>query len=326
MIVAALAVIVGLIVLVFSAQHFVDGAAACARRFGMPPLLVGMVVVGFGTSAPEMAVSVLAAIQNNPGIALGNAYGSNICNIALILGLTALIRPIAVPPAALRVELPILFVITALAAGQCLDGSLSRLDALVLLLVFAGLMTVNIRGGLKNRDATQAETPENAAASAEMPLARALIKVILGLVALVLSSRLLVWGAVAIARNFGVSDLVIGLTIVAIGTSLPELASSLAAAAKGEDDLALGNILGSNLFNTLAVVGLAAGIRPIAVEPAVLGRDIPVMALLTVALFLVGWAPRGQTGRINRFEGALLFAVYLGYTLVLLRSVGAVSF
>ena len=323
MLISALALIVGLIVLVFSAQHFVDGAAACARRFGMPPLLVGMVVVGFGTSAPEMAVSVLAAIQNNPGIALGNAYGSNICNIALILGLTALIRPIAVPQRALRVETPILFVITALAAGQALDGRLGRVDALILLLVFAGLMTANIRSGLKKRGtAPEPVGPE----AADMPLSRALLKVFLGLVALVLSSRLLVWGAVAIARNFGVSDLVIGLTIVAIGTSLPELASSLAAAAKGEDDLALGNILGSNLFNTLAVVGLAAGIRPIAVEPAVLSRDIPVMALLTLALYLVGWAPRGQTGRINRLEGGLHFAVYLSYTLMLLRSVGAVSF
>ena len=323
MLVAALAIVVGLIVLVVSAQHFVDGAAACARRFGMPPLLVGMVVVGFGTSAPEMAVSVLAAAQGNPGIALGNAYGSNICNIALILGLTALVRPITVPERALRVELPILFVITALAAEQAMDGTLGRPDGLILLALFAGLMTANIRNGLKNRsEAPDAESPENAV----MPLSRALVKLVAGLVALVCSSRLLVWGAVAIARQFGVSDLIIGLTIVAIGTSLPELASSLAAAAKREDDLALGNILGSNLFNTLAVVGLAAGIRPIDVESAVLTRDIPIMALLTLALYLVGWAPRGQTGRIQRLEGGLLFALYLGYTLVLLRNVGAVPF
>lgn len=324
---ATLALICGLILLVISARYFVDGSAACARHLGMPPLLIGMVVVGFGTSAPEMAVSILAALQGDPGIALGNAYGSNICNIGLILGLTALIRPIAVQQGALKHELPILLAITGLAAWQARDGSLSRIDGLTLLIVFAILMFVSIRQGLRSRQMPAAPEPGPSGAQAEpigdLSLPRALLYVLAGLLVLVASSRLLVWGAVTIAGHFGVSDLIIGLSIVAVGTSLPELASSLVAASKGEDELALGNILGSNLFNTLAVVGLAAGISPMQTEPAILLRDIPVMAVLTAALFLLGWAPKDRAGRINRLEGALLLAVYVAYTLTLLKSAGA---
>ena len=324
MLLAVLALICGLIVLVISAHHFVAGAAASARHFGMPPLLIGMVVVGFGTSAPELVVSVLAALEGNPGIALGNAYGSNIVNIALILGLTCLIRPIAVPRVVQRRELPALLAVTALAAWQAADGQLSRMEALFLLLVFTGIMTLSIRAGMQTKfEALSHELDHSIDAAGIPPLRRAMIQLVAGLIFLVLSSRLLVWGAVVIAQNFGVSDLIIGLTIVAVGTSLPELASSLAAARRGEHDLALGNILGSNLFNTLAVVGLAGSLSPMALEQGVLGRDILSMATLTASLWLMGWAKSGH-GRINRFEGALLFAFYLGYTLVLLRSAGVV--
>ena len=318
---ALFALVAGLAILVFSAYHFVAGAAASARHFGMSPLLIGMVVVGFGTSAPEMAVSVLAAHGGNPGLALGNAYGSNIVNIALILGLTALIRPITVPRQILRREVPILLAVTALATWQAWNGHLSRPEALVLLFVFAGLMTMTIARALRDKQQMLEQEMETASCP---PLGRALIQLLAGLIFLVLSSRLLVWGAVVLARGFGVSDLVIGLTIVAVGTSLPELASSLAAARKGEHDIALGNILGSNLFNTLAVVGLAGSIQPIAVEPIVLSRDILCMAALTLALLPLGWTPRGP-GRINRLGGALLVAVYLGYTLLLLQSASPVS-
>lgn len=316
MVTALAAIVGGLLLLVWSADRFVEGSAAAARHFGMPPLLIGMVIVGFGTSAPEMLVSAMAAWQNNPGIALGNAYGSNITNIALILGVTALIAPIAVHSQVLRKELPILIAVTALAAFQLRDDELSRPDAWMLLGVFGVLMAWSVRQGLQQRaDALGGEIERELVVHA-MPLGRSLFWVALGLIVLIASSRLLVWGAVEIAHALGVSDLVIGLTIVALGTSLPEFASSIMAIRKGEDDIALGNVIGSNLFNTLAVVGIAGAIRPMDIAPEVLSRDLPVMALLTVSLFVIGYGFRGE-GRINRFGGAVLFAAYLAYTAVL---------
>ncbi|MBK5970588.1 MULTISPECIES: calcium/sodium antiporter [Thiorhodovibrio] len=316
---AFLALFVGLAVLVWSADRFVDGAAAVARHFGTPPLLIGMVVIGFGTSAPEMVVSAIAALQGKPELALGNAYGSNITNIALILGVTALISPIRVHSGVLRKELPILTLVTAFAAWQLWDGGLSRLDAYVLLGLFAAIMGWTIVQGLRtDADAMGTETNQELD-SHPMPLPGAVFWLVLGLVLLVISSRLLVWGAVGIAQAFGVSDLIIGLTIVAIGTSLPELASAIAATRKGEHDLALGNVIGSNLFNTLAVVGIAGAIHPLSVDPAILTRDLPVMAVLTISLFVIGYG-FGGPGRINRVEGTLLLAAYLGYTGYLIQS------
>jgi len=312
MLIPVLAVLAGLVILVWSADQFVDGAASTARYFGMPPLLIGMVIVGFGTSAPEMVVSALAASQGNPGIALGNAYGSNITNIALVLGVTALISPIAVHSKVLRKELPILIILTALAAFQLWDGEVSRTDAWVLLAVFTVLMGWSIHQGLRNKgDVLGNEVAEELAISA-MPLRQALLRLTGGLILLVASSRLLVWGAVDIAQGLGVSDLIIGLTIIAVGTSLPELASSLIATRKGEHDIALGNVLGSNIFNTLAVVGIAGAIHPMGVGPEVLTRDVLVMAGLTLSLFVFCYGFRGP-GRINRFEGAILLAAYIGY-------------
>lgn len=320
MIIPILAVIFGLALLVWSAGRFVDGAASTACRLGMPPLLIGMVIVGFGTSAPEMVVSALAAAQNNPGIALGNAYGSNITNIALILGLTALIRPVSVHSRVLRKELPILAAITAFAGWQLMDDAISRQDAIVLLALFGGLMAWTVWQGTR-RQADALGTEMEQELGCPMPMGRSLIWIVVGLVLLVASSRVLVWGAVEIARGFGVGDMIIGLTIVAVGTSLPELASSIIAARKGEDDIALGNILGSNLFNTLAVVGIAGTISPLRVGPEVFSRDILVMGALTFSLFVIGYGFRGPgTGRINRFEGAFLLACYIGYTAFLVRS------
>jgi len=316
MLLPILAVIAGLIVLVWSADQFVDGAAGTAGHFGMPPLLIGMVIVGFGTSAPEMVVSALAASQGNPGIALGNAYGSNITNIALILGLTALISPIAVHSQVLRKELPILIALAALAAYQLWDGHVSRTDAWILLGLFACLMGWTIRQGLRNKtDVLGSEVAEELAAH-PVALSKSVWQLILGLVLLVASSRLLVWGAVEIAQGLGVSDIIIGLTIIAIGTSLPELASSLAATRKGEHDIALGNVLGSNIFNTLAVVGIAGAIHPMSVGPEVLSRDLLVMAALTLLLFVFCYGFRGP-GRINRLEGLVLLSCYIGYMVYL---------
>jgi cation:H+ antiporter len=321
---AALAIVFGLMLLVWSADRFVEGAAFTARHFGMQPLLIGMVIVGFGTSAPEMAVSALAASQGNPGIALGNAYGSNITNIALILGLTALLSPIMVHSQVVRKELPILLGITAIAAWQLWDGEITRIDAAVLLIVFAGVMGWSIWQGMtKGEDALGAEI-EQELIEHSMNLKQAIIWLVLGLLLLILSSRMLVWGAVEIAQAFGVSDLIIGLTVVAIGTSLPELASSIIAARKGENDIALGNIIGSNLFNTLAVVGIAGMIHPMAVAPEVLTRDIAVMAGLTILLFIFAYGFRSM-GRINRYEGAVLIACYIGYTTYLISTVFVAS-
>ncbi len=314
-----LALIAGLILLVWSASRFVDGSASAARHFGMPPLLIGMVIVGFGTSAPEMVVSAFAALQNNPGIALGNAYGSNITNIALILGVTALISPIAVHSLVLRKELPILTAVTVLAVFQLWDGELSRDDAFVLLGVFAGLMIWTVWQGLRKKTDSLGNEIEQDLEGRIMPLEKALLWLGIGLVLLIASSRLLVWGAVEIAHVFGVSDLIIGLTIVAVGTSLPELASSVIAAKKGEHDIAIGNILGSNLFNTLAVVGIAGSIQPMKIASEVMSRDISVMIILTVSLFLIGYGFRGP-GRINRYEGAGLLVCYLSYTIYLVTS------
>lgn len=313
MLLATLAILGGLALLVWSADRFVDGAAATARHAGMPPLLIGMVVIGFGTSAPEMVVSALAALDGNPDLALGNAYGSNITNIALILGLVAMLSPIAVQSQVIKKELPLLGAITLLSGALLMDGELDRLDAGILLGVFALLMGWSIVQGLRQRGDAIGQEVDLDLDSQPMALKPALIWLTIGLVLLVISSRILVWGAVTIAHHLGVSDLVIGLTIVAIGTSLPELASSIAAVRKNEHDLALGNVIGSNLFNTLAVVGIAAAIKPMSVEALVLHRDWLVMAVLTVLLFIMGYGFKRQ-GRINRIEGLILLLIYIGYS------------
>ena len=314
MLLAIAAVIAGLALLVWSADKFVDGASATATHAGMPPLLIGMLIIGFGTSAPEMVVSALAASQGNPGLALGNAYGSNITNIALIIGLVAIISPISVHSQVIRKELPLLMGVTLLAGYQLIDGQLSRMDAWVLLGVFFLLMGWSIVQGIRGRgDALESDYAAELKAHA-MPLKTALFWLFLGLFLLVISSRVLVWGAVYIAQSLGVSDLIIGLTIVAVGTSLPELASSLAAIRKNEHDLALGNVIGSGMFNTLAVVGIAAGIMPLSVESVVLYRDWVVMALVTLALFIMSIGLRGRQGRVNRVEGGALLTTYVAYT------------
>ena len=322
MLLPIIAVVIGLVVLVWSADKFVDGAVGVARFCGMSTLLIGMVIVGFGTSAPEMVVSAISAMQDAPELALGNAYGSNIANIALILGVTAIISPVIVIRKALKRDLPILLAVTALSVILVSDGSIGRFDGIVLLLVFAGVMGFNIWNEIRQKSKAP-ETVEPEFDSAEKPaLGKSIMWLIVGLLLLVSSSRALVWGAVEIARALGVSDLLIGLTIVAVGTSLPELASSIAAARKGEDDLAFGNIIGSNLFNTLLVVGIAASIAPMdSFEPSVFNRDMPVMAVLTVLLLLFGLPVRKKRidagghriGRINRIEGATFLAIYVGY-------------
>lgn len=322
---AFIAVVFGLFLLVWSADRFIEGSAVTARHFGMPPLLIGMVIIGFGTSAPELVVSAIAAYQGNPGIALGNAYGSNITNIALILGVTALISPILVSSQILRKELPILAGVTVLAAWQIWDGEITRFEGVTLLVVLAGLMSWTIYQGMKTEPDNFSSAMEQELDISTLSTKMALFWLVFGLILLVVSSRMLVWGAVEIAQDFGISDIIIGLTIVAIGTSLPELASSILAARKGEHDIVLGNIIGSNLFNTLAVVGIAGIIHPMTVGPEVFSRDMMVMAALTLSLFVLGFGfrQRSRQGRINRFEGLFLLTCYIAYTAYLISTVFA---
>ena len=322
MILAIVAVVVGLAVLVWSADKFVDGAVGIAKFCGMSTLLIGMVIVGFGTSAPELTVSAISAAQGNPELALGNAYGSNIANIALILGATALISPILMQRSVIRGDLPILILVSIISIALVFDGSVVRWNGILLLVMFALAMGYSIWRELRKnslagaRHAEQGETQDESEES--LSLGKSIMWLLLGLGLLVASSRALVWGAVFIAQTLGVSDLLIGLTIVAIGTSLPELASSIAAARKGENDLALGNIIGSNLFNTLAVVGLAATISPMdEIEAEVVTRDMPLMTGLTVALIVLGFRRKGD-GRLNRIAGAVLLFVYVAYLALLI--------
>ncbi len=318
------AVVVGLWLVVLSADKFVEGAAGVARILGMPSLLIGMVIVGFGTSAPEMVVSALSSMQGNPGVALGNAYGSNIANIGLILGITALIAPISVHSAVVKKELPILIGATIVAVAMLADGELSRFDGWLHLGLFGLVMGWSVWQGMKGRGDALAKETEAELAEGALSFKAALIRLVVGLVVLIASSRLLVWGAVDLAQRFGVSDLIIGLTIVAIGTSLPELASSIAACKKGESDIALGNVIGSNMFNTLAVVGIAGTIHPLAVPPELMTRDLSVMGVLTLALVAASFGWRGRPGRINRVEGGLLLALWVGYTAYLVSTISAV--
>jgi len=306
------ALIVGLIVLIWSADRFIDGASGVAGHFGMPPLLIGILIVGFGTSAPELIVSAIAALQSNPGLALGNAFGSNIANIALILGATTVVIPITVKSSVLRKELPILFAATALVAYLVWDLDISATDGAIMLLVFLAVMAWSTREGMKSDSDALADEFTQEFEEKKQSLAASSAWLLVGLLLLLGSSRTMVWGAVEIATAMGVSDLIIGLTIVAVGTSLPELASSISAARKGEHDIVLGNIIGSNMFNTLAVVGIAAVIHPFQTVSDILTRDLPVVGGLTIALFLVCFR-RGGQGRVTRIEGGLLLLAYVGY-------------
>lgn len=318
MILASLGVIIGILLLVWSADKFVDGAASIATYYGMPSLLVGMTIVGFGTSAPEILVSILSALDNSAGLALGNAYGSNIANIALILGVTALIAPMLVKQEILKKEFVQLALVTVLSIALIIDKDLSRLDSIILLVVFIGIMWHTISKAYKNRNNKIIKSNDNSA-DEELDIKNikpglAFFWLIIGFALLVISSKILVWGAVEIAHFFNVSDTIIGLTIVAIGTSLPELASSVVAARKGEQDLAIGNVIGSNFFNTLVVVGIAGVIQPFAISNEILYRDVTIMSLLTISLFVFAYGYGKPMGTIGRKAGLFWIMVYVSYT------------
>jgi len=309
-------IIAGLALLVWGAERFVTGAAALARNLGVAPMLIGLTIVGFGTSAPEILVSLMAAWQGNPGLAIGNALGSNIANIGLILGVTALITPLNVRSDTLRREYPMLLAVSLITVLLMLDGHLGRLDGAILLGGLILLLVAMVRLGRQGLSSDPLEIEMEAELPQAMSSGRSILLFSTGLILLLVSSRMLVWGAINVATAFGISDLVIGLTIVALGTSLPELAASVMSVLKGEHDMAIGNVIGSNMYNLLAVLAVPGLIAPGAFAAEILTRDLPMMIGLTLALFVMGYG-FGGAGRINRFEGLLLVAAFTGYQTLL---------
>lgn len=320
MLLSCVAILGGFLLLIWSADRFVIGASGLALNFGVSPLIIGLTIVGFGTSAPEMIVSGVAAYEGTPNLAVGNALGSNITNIALVLGITALVSPLLVHSRILKREYPIMFIIMLLAWVLLWDGELNYSDGVILLCGMFALMGFITFMGLREKQQTGSQDPLEEEFSEEIPkdmsTSMAFIWLIAGLLLLLISSRLLVWGAVNIAHAFHVSELVIGLTIVAIGTSLPELAASITSALKGEHEMAVGNIIGSNMFNLLGVLGIPAIMTGAQLEPSVLNRDYPVMIALSVLLFIFAYGFKGE-GRINRIEGGILLICYIAYMVVI---------
>ena len=309
-------IVSGLWLLTWSANRFVDGAAALSQKFGVPPFIIGMVVIGFGTSAPEMAVSALSAASGHSDLSLGNAYGSNIYNIAVILGVVALMRPIMTHTFTAFVS-AVMLVAVSLLSGFLVwhGGGFSRLDAFISLAAFAVLLPVSCHLERKNGANTQQDAVD------VTPVKRPLMWTVIGLALLVGSSHLLVWGAVDIARALGISELMVGLTVVAAGTSLPELASAIVSARKGQNDFVMGNIIGSNFFNTLAVVGVSGLVQPFTCEGGyVLSRDLWVMVALSasIALFGCSFRRRQNSGVIGRVKGIAWILFFLAYFALLL--------
>lgn len=309
------AIVVGLGLLVWGAERFVHGASAIAKNLGVSPLIIGLTIVGIGTSAPEILISIIAAYQGNPALAVGNALGSNIANIALVLGITALVMPLAVKSETLRREYPIMFAVMLLALVLVVDHHLGQLDGLILISGLFVMLYWMIQQGRKQKGDPLGQEFEQEIP--KMSNQKAFLWFAIGLILLIVSSQGLVWGSVNIAKAMGVSDLIIGLTIVAIGTSLPELAASIMSALKKEHDIAIGNIIGSNMFNMLVVFGIPGLIAPHALDTSVLERDFPIMIGLTIVLFIMAYGFKNREGRINRFEGSLLLGGYIAYMVVL---------
>lgn len=302
----------GLAVLSWSADKFVYGASALAKNIGISPMMIGLTIVAMGSSAPEIVVSAVASINGNPNTAVGNALGSNITNIGLVLGITALIKPLLVSSSTLKREFPLLMVINVIAVYFLYDGELTSIEGVILILLFifvlAGMAWISLL--VDKGDPLMNETRDEIPTAVEN--SHAVMWIGLGLVLLPLSAHFMVDSAVHIARYFGMSDLVIGLTIIALGTSLPELAASVAGVMKGEDDLALGNVIGSNIFNLLAVLGMPGLLAPGLLDENAAHRDALVMLGLTLLLLVFSFNFRG-TRRINRVEAVLLVGCYLVY-------------
>ena len=302
----------GFLLLVWAADRLVAGASALARNLGVSPLIIGLTIVGFGTSAPELVVSAVATVRGNAGLAVGNAIGSNIANMGLILGFTAIIYPLHLESTTLKREYPLLLLIMLVCLFMALDLQYTRVEGVLLLLGLVGMVTWLARLGMQRPASDPLAVELEAEIPTDVPTRVAVFWLLISMIALPASSHFLVEGAIGIARTLGVTDTVIGLTVVAFGTSMPELATAVTSACRKEDDLAIGNIIGSNMFNLLGVLGIAAAIRPIEVQPMILARDFPVMFLLTGLMFLLASDWRGP-GRIGRSAGVLLLVIFVGY-------------
>ncbi|MDO8861366.1 calcium/sodium antiporter [Haliea sp. E1-2-M8] len=324
MLLATAAILVGFVILIWSADLFITGAAAIASNMGLSPIVIGLTIVSIGTSAPEILVSVTAALTDAGELAIGNAIGSNIANIGLVLGATLLVAPMTVQPSCMRRELPMLLMVTLGTALLILDGVLSRVDGLIMLATLTIIMIQMIRGEEADPELLQEVSSITAA---PLGLGKAWLTFFLGLALLVGSSRLLVWGATEVAEYLGVSQLIIGLTVVAIGTSLPELAATIASAMRGQTDIAVGNVIGSNMFNLLAVMAIPGLVTPEILEPLVLYRDYLTMTAMTVLLAAAIFLSRGRRksgtcgqAYLGRSVGMLLLSVYALYYYWLYRT------
>ncbi|KJG36977.1 calcium/sodium:proton antiporter [Photobacterium angustum] len=310
---------VGLVLLVWSADRLVYGAAALAKNFGVAPLVIGMTILAMGSSAPEMMVSATAALAGKTDTAVGNVLGSNIANIALILGITAMLKPLSIGSTIIRRELPLMLGVTVIAGLLLWDNYLGRMEGAFLAVLFVLFLLAMLKISKSSKNDPLAEEQE-----AEIPTgvknSTAIIWVFIGLGLLLYSSDMVVESAVVIAKHFGMSDLVIGLTIIAVGTSLPELAASIASIYKGEDDMAVGNIIGSNVFNILAVMGIPGLLNPSVLSPLAMGRDFYVMLGLSVLLLLMAL---GKRRRINRIEGGILVLCFIAYQAYLFLNISA---
>lgn len=318
--IAIIQILLGFAALVWAADRFVAGAASIAANLRVPPIIIGLTLVAIGSSAPEIMVSLTASIEGTPGIAIGNAIGSNITNIALVLGICALIRPILVDSQLLHREFPMVLSVTILAGALLIDAQLSLFDAIIMLVGLVIILSLIIVSTLRARSDDRMIQEATDELPPVLPLPKALFWFCVGLALLPLSSDILVEGATTIAKAFNISDLVIGLTIIAIGTSLPELAASVAGVLKKEDELAVGNIIGSNIFNLMAVLPIPGLFGPTAIENETLTRDYPVMLVLTIALFMMAFSMK-TTGKITRIEGGLLLSAFIGYLTWLTLSV-----
>ena len=315
MILSIIAIILGFGGLIWSADQFVSGAAGIARNMGMAPIMIGLTIVALGTSAPEILVAISASIENSGDLAVGNAIGSNLANIGLVLGITALIAPITIPKTLLRREIPILVAVTLAAALLLQDHTLSVMDGIILLTILTGVFLYLIYSKSHQPDAEHEAGVEDIP---DMAQNKAWLLFVVGLVLLIISSEVLVWGAKDIATAMGVSELIIGLTVVAVGTSLPELAATIASALKGHHDLALGNVVGSNLFNLLAVMAVPALIQQPVLAAEAFNRDYLSMTGITLLLAILVYVHLSLTKndgikRITRAEGGLLFFCYAAY-------------
>ncbi len=319
MLASCILVLIGLALLVYGADMFVNGASSIARQLGIPPLIIGLTIVGFATSAPEIIVGSVSAFQGKTAIAIGNALGSNITNIGLVLGISILLLPITVASDTIKREYGLMFLALLLALTLMLDGQLSRVDAVILLVALVGFIgwIVWLAKKTAATDPLVDEFTQELNEPAD-PTKVAAIKLLIGLVLLLAGAELLVRGAVFIAEHYGVSDLVIGLTVVAIGTSLPELAASIASIIKKEADIAIGNIIGSNMFNILAVLGIPALINPDSFAREAITRDYPVMLGLSLILGIMIFV--SSKGKLVRSEGAILLICFMGYQYVLFSS------